>query len=159
VARRATLRAWGLHATELVFQERPGGDGRDYAVATPRDLARLLELLATNAILTPEACAAMRDHLARQQYLDQIPRFLPYDPNAAEAGKTPVVTVANKTGFDPGVRADIAIVMVGAMTFVIVTMTEKSRDASFRVDHEGVLVNGRVARRVYEAWTGAALPR
>jgi beta-lactamase class A len=149
-----TMRSWGLRHTELVWNHQPGGDMRDYAVATSRELARLLELIVTDAVLTPEACAAIRDHLSRQQYLDQIPRFLPYNPYAAYVGATQLVTVANKTGFYPGIRADAAIVSAGDVTFVIATMTEKSRDSSFSPDHEGVVLNGRVARLVYEAWTG-----
>jgi hypothetical protein len=33
-------------------------------------------------------------------------------------------------------------------------MTEGSRDRSFGVEHEGMVLNGRVARLVYDAWTG-----
>ena len=153
-----TMRSWGLPQTELVWNMPPGGDIRDYAVSTPREMARLMELIATDAILSPEACAGIRDHLSRQQYLDQIPRFLPYNPYAAFVSEPQVCTVANKTGFYPGVRADAAIVTAGEVTFVIATMTEGSRDSSFSVDHEGLLVNGRAARLVYDAWTGEALP-
>jgi beta-lactamase class A len=154
----ATMRSWGLQATELIWKHEPGGDMRDYAVSTPRDLARLMELIATDAVLTPLACAAMRDHLSRQQYLDQIPRFLPYNPYAEYVGAPQVATVANKTGFYPGIRADAAIVASNQTRFVIATMNERSRDTSFSVDHEGLLLNGRVARLVYDAWmpdTGA----
>jgi beta-lactamase class A len=149
----ATMRSWGLRDTKLIWNHQPGGDMRDYAVSTPQELARLMELIATDAVLTTEDCAAVRDHLSRQQYLDQIPRFLPYNPYAAYVGETQVVTVANKTGFYPGIRADAAIVTAGDVTFVIATMTEKSRDTSFSPEHEGLLLNGRAARLVYEAWT------
>jgi beta-lactamase class A len=153
-----TMRSWGLEQTELVWNMQPGGDIRDYAVSTPREMARLMELVATDAILTPEACAAIRDHLSRQQYLDQIPRFLPYNPYASFVSEPQVCTVANKTGFYPGVRADAAIVTAGDVTFVIATMTEGSRDTTFSVDHEGLLLNGRAARLVYDAWVGDAIP-
>jgi beta-lactamase class A len=148
-----TMRSWGLNHTELVWRHQPGGDLRDYAIATPRELCRLLELIATDAVLTPEACAAIRDHISRQQYLDQIPRYLPYNPYASYVGEPQVATVANKTGFYPGIRADAAIVTAGNVTFVIATMTEKSTDTSFSAEHEGVLLNANVARLVYEAWT------
>jgi beta-lactamase class A len=154
-----TMRAWGLRDTELVWNHKPGGDMRDYAVSTPRELARLMELIATAAVLTPEACAAIRDHLSRQQYLDQIPRFLPYNPYASYVGESQPLTVANKTGFYPGIRVDAAIVSDGALTFVIATMTEKSQDQSFRADHEGLLLNGRAARLVYDAWCGDSRSR
>lgn len=149
-----TMRDWGLRETELIWKLELGADIRDYAVSTPRELARLLELIATDAVLTPGACAAIRDHLSRQQYLDQIPRYLPYNPYAIYVGETPEVTIANKTGFYTGVRADAAIVTARDVTFVIATMNEKSADPSFSPDHEGLLLNGAVAKLVYEAWSG-----
>jgi beta-lactamase class A len=148
----ATMQEWGLTATTLIWKHEPGGDIRDYAVGTPRELARLLELIATDAVLTPEACAAIRDHLARQQYLDQTPRYLPYNPYASYYGEPQPVTVANKTGFSRGVRADAAIVTAGEVRFVIATMTEGSPDPLFHPEHEGMVLNGRVARLVYDAW-------
>jgi beta-lactamase class A len=151
-----TLRAWGLAQTELIWKMALGSDIRDYALSTPRELARLLELIATDAVLTPEACAAIRDHLSRQQYLDQIPRYLPYNPYAAYAGEPSLVSVANKTGFYPGVRADAAIVSGEEFTFVIAAMTDKSADQGFRPDHEGMRLNGAAAKLVYEAWSGGA---
>jgi beta-lactamase class A len=148
-----TMSEWGLPQTELVWELELGDDIRNYAVSTPRELARLMELIASDAVLTPEACAAMRDHLSRQQYLDQIPRYLPYNPYAVHVGETSAVTIANKTGFYTGVRADAAIVTARDVTFVIATMTEKSADRSFSPEHEGVLLNGAATRLVYDAWT------
>lgn len=147
-----TMREWGLAQTELIWDLELGADIRRYALSTPRELASLMELIATDAVMTPEACAAMRDHLSRQQYLDQIPRYLPYNPYGAYVGEASEVSVANKTGFYVGVRADAAIVSGESLTFVIATMTEKSADASFSLDHEGMLLNGAVARLVYDGW-------
>ncbi len=148
----ASLRAWGLAETTLVWEMTLGDDIRNYAVSTPRELARLMELIATDAIISPEACAAMRDHLSRQQYLDQIPRYLPYNPYARYVGADASMQIYNKTGFYTGVRVDAAIVTSPGCSFVISTMTEGSTDPSFRADHEGTLLNGATAHLVYEAW-------
>ncbi|MFT4038693.1 MAG: serine hydrolase [Thermomicrobiales bacterium] len=148
----SSLRGWGLPDTTLVWQMTLGDDIRNYAVSTPRELARLMELIATDAIISPGACAAMRDHLGRQQYLDQIPRYLPYDPYAVYVGGDAAMQIYNKTGFYTGVRADAAIVSAPECRFVIATMTDGSADPSFRVDHEGNLLNGAAARLVYDAW-------
>jgi beta-lactamase class A len=147
-----TMREWDLAQTELIWKLELGHDIRDYAVSTPRDLARLMELIATDAVLTPEACAAIRDHLSRQQYLDQIPRYLPYNPYGAYVGEPSQVSIANKTGFYSGVRADAAIISAPEATFVIATMNEKSDDTSFRPEQEGAVLNGAVAKLVYDAW-------
>lgn len=147
-----SLRDWGLPETTLIWRMEPGSGIRDYALGTPRELARLMELIATDAIVSPAACAAMRDHLSRQQYLDQIPRYLPYNPYAAYVGADDSLQVFNKTGFYSGVRADAAIIVAPGCRFVISTMTEGSTDPSFRPDHEGSLLNGAAAALVYEAW-------
>ena len=148
----ASLRAWGLQETTLIWEMTLGDDIRNYALSTPRELARLMELIATDAIISPDACAAMRDHLSRQQYLDQIPRYLPYNPYARYVGDDASMQIYNKTGFYTGVRADAAIVTSPACRFVIATMTEGSTDSSFRTDHEGNLLNGAAAQMIYEAW-------
>lgn len=147
-----SLRAWGLAETTLVWEMTLGDDIRNYAVSTPRELARLMELIATDTIISPDACAAMRDHLSRQQYLDQIPRYLPYNPYARYVGDDASMQVFNKTGFYTGVRVDAAIVTSPACNFVIATMTEGSTDSSFRADHEGNLLNASTAQLVFEAW-------
>jgi beta-lactamase class A len=148
-----TMREWGLEQTDLIWKMHRGAGIRDYAVSTPRELARLMELIATDAILTPSSCAAIRDYLSRQQYLDQIPRYLPHHPYADYLGITPEARVANKTGFYVGVRVDAAIVNATNVDFVIATMTENSTDPSFIPDHEGVLLNAAVAKLVFDAWS------
>lgn len=147
-----TMRDWGLTETTLIWERGPEADIRDYALSTPRELARFMALIATDAVLTPQACAAMRDHLSRQHYLDQIPRYLPYNPYGAYVGEVSSMRVANKTGSYTGVRADVALVTEEPLSFVIATMTEKSQDRSFSLEHEGVRLNGEAARLVYEAW-------
>lgn len=150
----ATMRTWGLQNTELLMNMELGGDIRAYALSTPRDLGRLMELIATDAIVGPKACAAMRDHLRRQQYLDQIPRYLPFNPYAADLRIDQSVAVMNKTGFYPRVRVDAAIVKAAEMTFVIATMTDRSGDGSFHPEHEGNILNGSAARLVFDTWVG-----
>lgn len=149
-----TLRGWGLVRTELVWALARTFDIRDYAVSTPRELARLMELIATDAIVTPAACAAMRDHLGRQHYLDQIARFLPFNPYAADLDIEQPIAVMSKSGFFMGVRVDAAIVRAPATTFVLATMTEGSHDLSVGQEQEGIVLNGSVARLVFDAWVG-----
>jgi beta-lactamase class A len=146
---------WGLSRTELVWNIRLGDDIRQYAVSTPRDLGRLMELIATDGFLTPESTAAMRYHLSRQQHLEQIPRYLPYNQYASELGIEQPVAVMNKIGNYMGMRVDAAIVTAPGVTFVVATMNEGSPDRHFRVDHEGNILNGRIARAVFDGWVPA----
>ncbi len=143
---------WGLTNTQLVWNLQLGGDIRQYAVSTPRELGRLMELIATDGFLSPSACAAMRDHLGRQQHLEQIPRFLPYNQYASELGRAQPVRVMNKIGNYMGMRADVAIVTASGARFVLATMNEGHPDPHFHVDHPGNVLNGQVARIVFDAW-------
>jgi beta-lactamase class A len=143
---------WGLKQTELVWNIKLGDDIRQYAVSTPRDLGRLMEMIATDGFLTPESTAAMRYHLSRQQHLEQIPRFLPYNQFASEVGMEQPLSVMNKIGNYMGMRVDAAIIAAPGVSFVVVTMNEGSPDPHFRVDHEGNVLNGRVGKVVFDAW-------
>lgn len=149
-----SFREWGLARTELIMEMELGGDIRRYAVSTPREIGRLFELIATDAFLAPDACAAMRDHLGRQQHLEQIPRGLPYNPYAAELGHGQPVRVFNKIGNYMGVRADAALIETPSSRFVLVTMNEGSRDEGFAIDQEGNVLNGRIGKLVFDAWVG-----
>ena len=150
----ASFREWGLETTELVWNMKLGGDIRQYAVSSARDLGRLYELIATDGFLTPAACAAMRDHLGRQQHLEQIPRGLPYNQFATEVGMAQPVRVYNKIGNYMGVRVDAALITTPAVSFVLVTMNEGSPDHGFAIDQEGNVLNGRIGKFVFDAWSG-----
>jgi beta-lactamase class A len=147
-----SFREWGLPHTELRMNIELGGDIRQYAVSTPRELGHLYELIASDGLLTPEACAAMRDHLGRQQHLEQIPRGLPYNVYANEIGAQKAVNVMNKIGNYMGVRADAALITSPKASFVLVTMNEGSPDHGFAIDQEGNVLNGRIGRIVFDAW-------
>jgi beta-lactamase class A len=148
----ASFRDWGLPRTELVMTMELGGDIRRYAVSTPRELGRLYELIATDGFLTPEDCATIRDHLGRQQHLEQIPRGLPYNQFATEVGHEQAVRVYNKIGNYMGVRVDAALITTPAVSFILVTMNEGSNDHGFAIDQEGNVLNGRIGRIVFDAW-------
>jgi beta-lactamase class A len=157
----ASARAWGLTDTDAPFAYVQGDDARRYASSTPRDIVRLLALIAADAIVTPAACAAMRDILLTQQYHEQIARYLPFSQyerdGYAHRGR---VIVRSKSGFmsdvNGGVRVDAGIVEVrDGPRWVLCLMTEGSGDRGFGAEHPGAILNGRISRLVYEAWAPA----
>jgi beta-lactamase class A len=147
---------WGLSRTELVWKLRLGDDPRQYAVSTARALGRLMALIATDGFLSAESCAAMRDHLSRQQHREQMPRYLPASQYAADLGVAQPVDVMNKIGNYPGMRADAAIVTAPGVSFVLAAMNEGSPELHFRVDQEGNVLNGRLAKAMFDAWAPPA---
>jgi hypothetical protein len=57
-----------------------GGDIRRFGEASPGDLVGLVAGIARGEVVSPEASAAMLDIMERQQYLDQVPRYLNFNP-------------------------------------------------------------------------------
>jgi beta-lactamase class A len=153
-----SAREWGMTNTTANFV---GGEtARDYAASTPRDIVRLLTLIATDAIISPAACARMRDILVTQQYHDQIGRYLPYNQyrRAGYAHPGPVI-VRSKSGFMAGVRVDAGIVEgPEGLRYVLCLMTDGSPDRSFRPEQPGGVLNGRLSRLIFDAWWPAGVP-
>ena len=154
-----SAREWGMPDTTATFRSGPM---REYATSTPRDVVRLLTLIANDQIISPAVCAAMRDILLTQQYHDQIARYLPYNPYAREGNAHPgPVVVRSKSGFSGrgGVRVDAGIVeLPEEVRYVLCVMTEGSRDHLYRPEHDGATLNGRISRLVFDAWWPTTVP-
>lgn len=150
----ASAREWGLERTTATF----AGRAAEYATAPPRDFVRLLALIGTDAIIDADACAAIRDILVTQQYHEQIARYLPFSQYAREGARHegPVI-VRSKSGFSSSeagaVRTDAGLVdLPGGVRYAICTMTEGSADRRFHPEHDGMILNGRISRLVFDAW-------
>ena len=152
-----SARGWGMTRTSAQFRVPDGGAATDYGASTPRDLIHLLTLIATDAIVSPAACAAMRAILRTQQYNDQIARYLPYNPYLRDRGDDQPVKVGSKSGFMAQIRVDAGIVWLPDTTYVIALMTDGSTDHSFSPEHEGMRLNGRVSRLVFDYWAPKSL--
>ncbi len=153
---------WGMTDTSASFDRGATRGARAYAASTPRDLVHLLSLIATDALISAEACKAMRDILGTQQFHEQIGRMLPFHQYAREGyvHQGPLV-VRSKSGFmadDSGaVRVDAGIVEIAdGPRWVIALMTEGNSDRRFHPEHPGMVLNGRLSRMVYDAWSGEA---
>jgi hypothetical protein len=129
-----------------------------YAASTPRDLVHLLTRIATDNLISREACAGIRDILLKQQYHDQIGRYLPFAQYLRDnEPKHGSVVVRSKSGFmtDPhgAVRVDAGIVEVdGGPTYVLCVMNEHNPDIGYGPEHPGAVLNGRISRLIYNAW-------
>ena len=110
--------------TERLFNEEYVPDGAGYDldrsdVSSPRDMCSLLELLYSGDILSPASREGALDILKRQQLRTVIPYALPVG-----------TTVAHKTGYYLGVRADVGIVFspTGPYTVAIMAKQVTCRD-------------------------------
>jgi beta-lactamase class A len=119
-------------------------------MSTPREMARLMELIARGQVVSPAASAEMLRILGAQLYADMIPRALPEG-----------VSVAHKTGMDeekaPGpdgrrrhVRAAAGVVEGPRTRFVIAIFARQVEDTRVSVDNEALVTGGEVARLAYD---------
>jgi len=125
-------------------------------MTTPREAARLMELIATGKVVSRAVCDEMLGILRKQQDRAMIPRSLPFDRDR--------ITVANKTGWDEekipdaqgfkgDVRSDAAYVESPRARYVIAICARRVRDKSPGVDNAALVTGARLSRIVHDAFT------
>jgi beta-lactamase class A len=122
-------------------------------MTTPREAARLMELIATGKVVSREICDEMLAILRKQQDRAMIPRSLPFEGDR--------VLVANKTGSDEeknpdasgfkgDVRSDAAYVESPKARYVIAICARRVRDKTPGVDNQALVTGARLSRMVYD---------
>jgi len=120
-------------------------------------MATLLERLDAGKLLSPKSSMAAMKHLQEQQDHAQLARWLPYHEYHQRTELINELSIWNKTGMMAGVRTDAAIFSVRSEKWVVASFTRDSIDHSFRLDHEGILLNARTGLALYDAWGRPAL--
>jgi beta-lactamase class A len=126
-------------------------------MTTPREAARLMELIATGKIVSRAICDEMLSILRKQQDRAMVPRSLPFERDR--------IRVANKTGWDEeknpdahgfkgDVRNDAAYVESPKARYVIAICARGIRDKSAGVDNEALVTGARISRTVYGELAG-----
>jgi LysM repeat protein/beta-lactamase class A len=115
----ANLQALGLVGTKLM---NPFGLARAVGspsnVTTPADMARLMEMLANEQVVSASASREMRGLLLQSQDGSKLRRGIPNDAR-----------VAHKSGWYAGVANDVGIVSHGQTLYVLGVFTEGVTDA------------------------------
>ena len=143
------------HADVLPEEEKEFGLGS----TTPREAARLMELIADGKVVSRAAGDAMIALLATQQDRAMIPRSLPFGSEE--------ILVANKTGWDKeknpdakgfqgDVRNDAAYVKTSKARYVIAICARRIQDKSSGVDNEALRLGAELSRIVYDAFSAPA---
>jgi beta-lactamase class A len=131
------LKAITLHRKLMLI---PGSSG-PLALASPRDLDALVSGILGGRIVSPEASEEMLGMLARQQYLDQVPRLFDRRTLVDESGSEGRIRVACKTGMIDGVRADVGVVWLDGRPVSYAVMSESAGDGGPDLDADPQLVN------------------
>ena len=126
-------------------------------MTTPREIARLFELIAQGKVVSRAACDEMLATLEQQQDRAMIPRLLPLERDH--------VVVANKTGWDEEklpdasgfkgeIRTDAAYVRSPKARYVIAICVRRGRDTRATVDNDALVTGAELSRMVYEYFDG-----
>jgi beta-lactamase class A len=148
-----TIKGFGLATTRLVNRvdfDRIGGDVNKFAVTTAREFGRALEQVASGTFLDRASCDIVIDIMQRQQYLDLLPRYLPYNPYARDLKLHQDLCIANKTGFFLGVRCDTAIIFAPGTTLIAIALSKNGKDLGFQPENENAVLLGNVGRALYD---------
>ncbi len=90
---------------------------QDPVITTPRDMGKLLELIANGQAVNLDASVSMLELMLAQTINDRIPVHLP--PNAL---------IAHKTGELDDARHDVAVIISPENNFILVLMSKGSED-------------------------------
>jgi beta-lactamase class A len=156
------LLAYGLEQTKIF---RPTfRDGRPdvhpelerefgLGMSTPREMARLMALIAGRGAVSPAASEAMLATLRRQQDRIMIPRLLPAGVQVGNKTGTDSEKLADDRGRRGAIRADAAIVTTDKARYVIAIFIRRAGDTRSGPDNDAVLLGARLARLVHEKFT------
>jgi beta-lactamase class A len=121
-------------------------------MTTPREMARLMALIAEGKAVNREASDAMLATLRRQQDRAMIPRLLPADDRIQIGNKTGTDEEkhAQKDGVKRHVRADAAIVTGPDFSYVIAIYARQVEDTRWGVDNDALTTGARVSKLIYD---------
>jgi beta-lactamase class A len=160
------LAAYGLKDTRLfrpTFGKKAEVDPeleREFGLgmSTPREMAALMEMIATGRAVNADASAQMRAILEAQQDDRMLPRHLPFG--------TREIIVGNKTGTDEEklpdasgarghVRADVGIVRVDGAAYVVAIFARRVKDQSWMADNAALVTGAEISRLIFDYFARA----
>ncbi len=135
-----TMAKLGLNSTRFMnlFNDMRSPSNAGENQTSPSNMARLLQLIATDQVVNPQVDADIRGLLARNADRSKLVRLLPADAQ-----------VAHKSGWYDGVANDVGIVTVDRIPtrWVIAVFSENLPDAE-----TGNQLIAAISKAVYDAW-------
>lgn len=130
------------------------GDIRKLAVSTPSELMGLMEGLADGRFLSESSRTAILDAMRIAKDPTLIGRYLPYSVYSTELNMPDTgLSVANKTGGWVGFRADMALVEMPGVRYVMSIVIDGDPDIRFWPENAGSQVAGRISKLIFDAWS------
>ncbi len=157
--------AYGLPLTRLYRPTFRGGkpdvfpeEEKEYGLgsSTPREMARLMELIARGKAVSPAASEEMVALLKKQQDREMIPRRLPEGDDVAIASKSGTDSRKRPDGTEGAIRNDAAIVSTPRGRYVIAIFTQGVADTRWSVDNDALVTGAEISRMVFDHFTKAS---
>jgi beta-lactamase class A len=143
------------HADVFPEEEREFGLG----MTTPREAARLFELLARGQVVNRAMSDEMLKVLEGQTDRTMIPRSLPYESGrivVASKSGSDAEKHADKGGVKRHVRTDAALVRGPRARYVIAICARQVEDTRSTVDNDALVTGAAISRAVYDHFSRAA---
>ena len=124
--------------------------------STPREMGRLLELIARGQAVSEKASAEMMDLLRKQQDVNMIPRRLPEREDVVIGSKSGTTSepLADAKGFKGAVRNDVGVVKTPKGRYVVSIFTRHVQDARWGVENVALLAGADVSQLVFDHFAG-----
>jgi beta-lactamase class A len=144
------MQSFGLTNTEMLnkpfgFDTRQDTDfARRYGIGatTPREMMKLMHMLAQGEVVSSAASADMIDIHKLQHYDDLVPLYLPvYDDT---------LSFAHKTGAISRARCDAGLIFSPGDTIAYAVMVDRVDDPRWVPDHKGNLAVSEAGKVMYE---------
>lgn len=119
-------------------------------MATPRELALLMERIAEGRVVDRAACDAMLATLRQQDVLTMIPRSLPEEAVVANKTGTDSEKLPDAKGVNRHIRGDVAYVTAPGLRYVVAILTRQVEDTRWSVDNEALTTGAEVSRMIYD---------
>ena len=125
-------------------------------MATPREMGKLMALIAGGRAVSADASAAMLATLRRQQDRTMIPRLLPEGVQVGNKTGNDSEKTADGNGRRGAIRADAAVVNANDLTYVVAIFTRRGGDTRGGPDNGGVLTGAKISRAVFDHFSTSA---
>lgn len=125
-----------------------------FARATARALAESFAVLAEPdaRAFDPDAAHLCLEILRRQQLLEQLPRFLPWNSHAVDIDVELPLTYYGKTGNFPGVCTEAALFVTKQDRYAVAVMIDELKDRRANSTGDGPTLLARIGEALYHAW-------
>ena len=131
-------------------------DQKLLGTSTPAALTRMITAVYQQTHVSPAACTEMM-RMMNKVGADRVGRYLPFEPYGSDVPDSEILRLAGKTGSLAGMRAQTAVIYRGKPNenrgFALTVMNEgNSEPERWQPDAPGVLIIGRLAKTLYDAW-------